>query len=132
MMGYRVVDKNPSIYDVIAKDMRRVQRILSVWKRILERGFHFLQAANRRLLAAKKHKQIIVIGPEAATIPLNDWTHHVGPWSTSMPSKGPNLLNCFIGSSDPLDGLVIEIADLILFEDCGCGLEVDVVCGCGL
>lgn len=41
-----------------------------------------------------------------------------------MLSNGPNLLNCFIGSSDPLDGLVIAGPALFFC----CGLAVVAVC----
>lgn len=51
-----------------------------------------------------------------------------------MSSSGPNLLYCFTGSSDPLDGLVIKgllifccllccLAAVDLVEIDGCGLE---------
>lgn len=50
-----------------------------------------------------------------------------------MSSSGPNLLYCFTGSSDPLDGLVIKgllihccfccLAAVVLEEIDGCGLE---------
>jgi hypothetical protein len=93
--------------------------------------FQLLKTECNGLESLHKYQKLIVIGPKATDVPLNNTGHYdflrlPGPLPgdrftfRSISSSESNLLNSSMGSADPFGGFLVKP----VFEEAGPGFEL--------